>query len=890
MGIFSGKKIISVASAVYNMAGDEKDRPIYLQNLILRNILSGTKKGLGETIPVGYLQGPGIKYRNFFKWAARNYDLVGMPTGAMQVGDLVNMASVEPGIPRSSGDRIWVQEAFLGSGDYDKWADQWMLRNRPDDFSTTNWEASFNGDTNQVTITFEGSTSYTFLIPDFNAKAKYIYAYYTKSRAGDTDPVVTGTLVSLAPGASFPSVTGYTLVSDNTVSRSQTLTTTTTIVRTFSDGRPNTSSSSSTNDSATINRRTRIYERVVNLGNSGDEDAKLQRRDIRRLINDKKVTTNNSSSSYDETISGGVIRTTTTYVAEQVLTDDNSHRTDTQKIYEVKWYPLDLFIYKIGSGTTVLDNLVNTVADYGQFYPMIPIRLKNKFLDEVPAYAPLEALVKRAYHRATDGGRISKLLDDLSDNKDLKDMDYIYVVFGVSLNTIDNSARKYIYEFFSRLKDDQIGGDFTGFSYADQLEAYNEAYIRWDAWRRNDNAPPGSEPILPPKPILPNNEIRIASRDTSDDFDINFDIGISWHYIAEGFGNGIAKAGAKKNDVWLEVRETVTLPSDIYTGEHNRIVKNTTTSYDVMRIWFQHTENSYKYLDVAGLVHRNYVYGTESVIISAKQALDDGDESGFIVPLHYATQRAMRLVDSTQMGTACMFLMINVYEIHKRKWWQSGFFSILFVIVVAIVSVVFTGGAGFGLLGSHLAVGGSFGLTGMTAAIVGSVANALAAMILTTVLSKLTEKMGILGSVLSAIIGIMVSGLMTSMQNGTAFSFNFNDLMRADNLLKLTSSVGDGYAAYVKGSITDMQNELTQIQEDANSELKRIRESYLAQFGYGGGQIDPMMFVGDSPVIAESRDTFLSRTLMSGTDVVEMSQDMLNNYVELNLTLENAFT
>ena len=81
MGLFSSKTIINVASSVYNLAGDEKDRPIFLQSLIIRNVLSGTKRSLGDTITTGYLNGPGINFRTFFRWAVDNYDLIGMPTG-----------------------------------------------------------------------------------------------------------------------------------------------------------------------------------------------------------------------------------------------------------------------------------------------------------------------------------------------------------------------------------------------------------------------------------------------------------------------------------------------------------------------------------------------------------------------------------------------------------------------------------------------------------------------------------------------------------------------------------------------------------------------------------------------------------------------------------------
>src|SRR5690606_37323138 len=107
---------------------------------------------------------------------------------------------------------------------------------------------------------------------------------------------------------------------------------------------------------------------------------------------------------------------------------------------------------------------------------------------------------------------------------------------------------------------------------------------------------------------------------------------------------------------------------------------------------------------------------------------------------------------------------------------------------------------------------------------------------------------------------------------------------------KLTNAAVSGYQAIVAEEITSMQNDLERLQEEANAEMKRIQARYLAEFGYGGGQIDPLMYVGNSPVMAESRDTFLSRTLMTGSDIAEMSHSMLNDYTELMLTLPNAFT
>ena len=136
MGIFGGGTIIKVASSIYNMAGDEKDRPIFLQNLIIRNVLSGTKRSMGDTVTTGYLNGPGIKFRTFFRWAVENYGLIGMPTGRMYAGDTINTFIVASHIPAAANETIWVQEAHLADGDFEEWAEQWMILNYPSELSS----------------------------------------------------------------------------------------------------------------------------------------------------------------------------------------------------------------------------------------------------------------------------------------------------------------------------------------------------------------------------------------------------------------------------------------------------------------------------------------------------------------------------------------------------------------------------------------------------------------------------------------------------------------------------------------------------------------------------------------------------------------------------------
>ena len=646
-------------------------------------------------------------------------------------------------------------------------------------------------------------------------------------------------------------------------------------------------------------------------------------------MTDKKVVTDVTTDTDTVDIGGGVTRTTTTIVTADVLEQNNSYRDDTQKLYEKKWSQIKLFIYRIGTGNNKLDKLVNDVADYGKFFPMIPFRLDNKFMSERakdwhddqndsdpnnndgPNWQSIYDLSKKALKKGTNGGKYTKIEEELKDSDDIGDMDYIYAVYGVSLNCLDRSARRYIYDFFKRLQNDQTGGSNSGTKFAQDMAAYKAAYDVWLAWKNSNNTSssnhggifvgnPQPEPPLPPKPTLPSNEIKIQALGESSGLNINYDIRISWNFISEGGEhNGLGKAKARKNDVWLEYRGKTTLQSPTYVdptnywdhgGFYTGPIANNTIEYETIRIYWQFENNKYRYIDVAGLVHKNYVYGGKNVTITAKEALEDGEESGFLVPLHYATFRAMPLVHSTQMTTACVFLVINCYQKKKQKWWQRGIFKILFVIAIAIIAGFFAPGA-IGLLGSNIAVGGALGLTGTAAAIVGSVANALAALVLTTIIEKVTAKMGVFGAILGAVLGIVIGGAISNFSQGAGFTFNFSDLMRADNIMKLLDAAGQGYSAYVQASINSMQDQLVKLQEETNSALRDIREQYVEQFGAGGGQIDPAWFMSsNSPAKnPEMRDSFLARTLMTGSDVAGMSMDLLNNMADLTLTLPNAF-
>lgn len=821
---------ISVASSVYSLAGDESSQPNFLRMLVMRGVLSNDRKtSLGEIISKGYITGRGIKMRGFFRWADINYDYLGLPGGSIAAGNNVSPSLIAAHIPVTNGSAN-VTDAVLTTTNFAMYVERWFLANDPDNYMDGEgpWTADISNSNTLITIRYDNGTVVTFNPTGFVENSRVIYAHYTELKMPSYGPITVGSPISLGPDDNFPSLTNYGEVSSAASQVTVDLAREETVTLSYSDGRPDEVTVTDQTFPATYDVRTRVYHwDEPKADDPGPPVRKHMLRHILNLYENAEVIEQTTTTTRSQVIEGVTVTTTTT-VVEEVISYLRSYREDLQDVFADAVSPPRVFIYTLGSGNPDLDAVEGIVTSYGRFYPIIPIRINNTNVS-ASNNPTLYKQAKEATKRGLGNDGYDQLLSEIAKNPDVGDIDYAYLVFGVALNTTNKGGKKYIYAFLKRM-------------------------------------------------MSQGNSIRIATNGAGAAYDMR----ISWDSISESFSGGLGRAGAKKGDIWTT--------SDGDDGKKSvfKIILPTSNFW----IYHQYEDNAYSVIYVRNLLHTNNIYKNKTVLISAHQARTDGDVSGFIIPLHIGTYREMSLVDSTQLASSLGYLVFNSYVEKKKKWWQSGFFSFLFVIFIAVISVVFTGGAGIGLLGAHMAVGGALGLTGMAAAIAGSIANALAAMVLTMVISQVATLVfgDALGPIIGALISMAVMNLAINFHTTGALNFNFNSLFSAENLLKLTNAGVDAYTAMVQANIMDMQMEMQTLQEKTDAELKRIREAYGSEFGFGGGQIDPLMFVGNSPVMAESRDTFLSRTLLTGTQIADLSFSMITDFTELSLTLPDAYT
>lgn len=561
-----------------------------------------------------------------------------------------------------------------------------------------------------------------------------------------------------------------------------------------------------------------------------------------------------------------------------------------------------VFIYEKGTGNSALDAFWNAPSDLGSFLPFIPVRIDNQnVVDQYPDTIYPEAV--KATKKAM-GAKFDDITAALNQNTSLADIDYAYVAFGVCLNTQDNSSKKYIYKFFETILNDP--GQVNQANYAtweDEWLAAQASWTAWQAWQAAGST--GTEPTRLPFPAMPINSIGVTSNSNSV---MDYNMTVSWSYMFETTGTGLLQnasgVNATQDELWLQSTSVQSYSSptwgiDPTTGEYVMTSPGPVMTDGVTITW-QVDSNNWKQLSIVGLQHTNLIYKGNAVVTLASDALASATESGFLIPLHEDVFSAMGMKDYTQMCTACCYLVLNSYTVTTTPWYATGWFQIILIVVVIVVSVL-TFGAGavgtVGLLGSNTAVGAAIVGSAASAtliAIVGAIANALAAMIVVTLIGDIANVAfgPTIGPIIGGIVSLLTLQIGTGLMNGKSIASIFPHLTSVMTLLSLTAAVGNIGALFIKASIQGTLDQITTYEEQENAQSAAVADQSYAAFGAGTAVIDAASFTSSTAtsdtdtITMEPSSLFLSRTLMTGSDIAELSMSMISDFASLTLNLD----
>ena len=926
MGLFGSKKKTYVSSTLYNLAGDPKGKPTFKRTAVASAIVRGSD--IPGDMRNAYLSGFAISLRSFGRWAETSgYNTrIKMAKSEIALQSSFSVGVVQEYLQSGKPDNTTVEvlSADAGAADIGLWAEKYIVDNYLAG-NTENWRTeleydyAYEEDTNTLYVMIgptpadgQPDTRTRLVAPssDYDPSASYIYAVYRDNTSGQVAESMGGNWVTIdGIAASEPNLTGWTLTSGyQNQSTPVELTTQIRVTRKSPDGSVSEAPVQTSTRTEHINVTRDTWSKTEYVGSSKTDTLDLEdeqhviERDYSYQIETRETVT--VTTEHRGGFSNALIVVTTREI-RQVLVPVKRYRKSSTRITTRRYGPLKMFLYKVGSGVESLDSLVQRSVAQIDWLPFIPIRLNNKFVRDFSnndLHAWCTKAFRKAFGRRT---KIDAIVESLEENKSLKDIDFAHIAFGVSLNTTSQWGKQYIYEYLRQLSIASGQNSNTVAAYKQQYQAhiaYTKAMQEWNetqntSWGRNQK-----KPAYVPMPVRPKGSITFRSKDSS----LHFRQVFQYEFLYEETGPGRLLVNGKPAEIgqmwWgvLENTEKDTELEDIRNqgGGTQSFLGRTFAKYrGTVALNWQESSREWRRMVVNNGQHFNYAYGTNVVKTFAVMAIKETEEeSGFFFPLNMAIFRKMGIVDGTEMNNCSAYLILNSYQVVKKKWYQSGIFAVIVAIVLVVVSIYFppAGGAAGGVLGTNVAVGTAIVGAGASAAViamVGAVANAIAGAILGAILTRVATKVfgnSILGQLFAVVAMVMIGNYQAAAGNGSSplsFSESFGSLMRAENLLKLSMNAVNGYSEYINKSTMHILAEAKELQEAYSAETRRIQEMYVEQFG-AGKVIDPMAFTSAGQGQVEGVDNFLTRTLMTGMDIAETTHNMLSKFASLTLTLD----
>ena len=508
------------------------------------------------------------------------------------------------------------------------------------------------------------------------------------------------------------------------------------------------------------------------------------------------------------------------------------------------------FLYRLGSGThPALDQDYRTTDLTSPYYPAIPLRVDNedyttKAKQHTQLYKTSEAFLKKV------GIDLQDVADSINENEQIDEIDYAFIVFGVDLGTESWAGKEYLWRFFQYLR---------GISVYDEAD-FNE----WLGDRR--------DPINSPKI----NSIKINHPTKEKD---RHNIELQWQFIkSTTYAGSIGSVGTVETSAGAP--DTTQFLGFEMVLDHSR-----------MTIKKQVSENLIEELHISGLVYDNHVYNGHSVTLTAWDAFHEEDENGFILPLNHQILTEMDIKTLTQLSYETNHVVFNSYQVVKQRWYQRGWFRVVLVIA-AIVWTVWSlgadGGAGLGWAAS-LATAAGFTVGTLLFTTIAVTIHVMGMMILSTIIMEVsTELFGDMwGQIVSAVAMIVVMRWDQASRAAAAASGSTTTAklsLTAKDILQGTTVILQGVSGAIQAKIEGIQEDLMEAHQEYTDEMKHIETLWRELLG-STELLDIQGYMDSAQTHFESPDTFFSRTLLLGSDVVNITNGMIENFSEIGLEL-----
>tara|TARA_R110002012_G_scaffold318308_1_gene536411 strand:- start:54723 stop:56834 length:2112 start_codon:yes stop_codon:yes gene_type:complete len=442
------------------------------------------------------------------------------------------------------------------------------------------------------------------------------------------------------------------------------------------------------------------------------------------------------------------------------------------------------------------------------YYPIVPIRRDNQdladsALDNTELWQTSKKLLKRIDIDFQD------LSEAIHENPDIDQVDHCFLTLGVNIQTENQNSLDYLFQYFTKLMNE---GNYSSTDYTTWVAETNEY--------KNSNPPPL-------------NVIKIEETENSSGQVGNYNTELGYLYIEDNIVTGsIGKKGYCESQTII-----------------NNLAVYNEYAYETSSIVFrkQITLTTYTEITVHGLKHVNYIYNDKHIDTTLEDSLDAvNDKNNFTIPLRYDAVRGMSAIKRTDLMKDAIRLNLHSVEKVKLKWYQTGIFKAIIIIVAAIITI---------------ALGGADGGT-ILAAVVGAVgATTYLAILLVTIIYNALVSLAI--SKLIEIIGLEEAAILYLIYTIYSLSTGNLEVLSSEFLISAVNGINTSVSLYLKAEYLEFQSESDKIlkqQAEEQEELDKLMEAFPKSY------LDPLAYADNMALISpeESPEQFYNNRIHVG--------------------------
>ena len=530
------------------------------------------------------------------------------------------------------------------------------------------------------------------------------------------------------------------------------------------------------------------------------------------------------------------------------------------------------WFYAVNSGKYSALDLSSALVQEESSYPVIPLRYENEWIGG-ETYTTGKKMLD-----ILDIG-YDDLVDNLTANPDLDEIDNAYVMFGINLQTQDSALLSYLVDFFHTMSSsgsatiwDQMKAvgstgtiDKTGsYTFNDvDLGGYSEDSYVLDTY---DSEEDSSAHVTNPSEIT-----------SIDEYGLK--IQLKWerivsYVVEEVIGNKgtCTKEFVDVGSIMSEDRNEI---YDLFTDGSSQVILKKQITSTLCRV-----------ILITNLVHYNYGIYSEREVISTNimNLMNDEEENNFIIPLYHPTMLSTPKTEVDYIYHNSVFLVITGYVVTHLRWYQQEWF-VLVVMVAMVVISIYTFGQSMTAFAAWLAGMAGAASAGTMALLLYVFTPLLKMLIIGAITKGIVEVLGPLGSIIAAFIVFAFTGYMST--DAMAALAPAASKFSANYLLQFSMRLASDSVAQLDEEIEETKKEYQAELDDQEEQwefLQERRDLLLPE------SLIPINFLRSAAASANydmsDADELYSRTHVGNVGTLVLS--VIENYVNVSLLLPKS--